>query len=176
MRPYAKKSLAYFICLTLFVFAILFAKDLIFTQAYGSSSGTVTATVTVNPITIDIRARPPSPFVDREFTVQATVENLGSLTLNEVAATIFLPAGLTLLSDQSQFLDSIAGGRKKRVSWDVQTNQAGQYIIIVEISAIDSGTGAPVFNEASLIVEVRDKPGRNISTFFDFWLNLFRSF
>jgi len=172
--PYAKKSLTYLTVLILFVFIILLSKDLLFTQASGSSSGTVTATVTVNPIKIDARARPHSPFVNKKFTVRATVKNLGSTTLNNVEATIFLPAELTPLSDENQFLGSIDGDRKKRASWTIQADEAGHHIIIVAISAIDSATGTPVANQANIMVEVREKPGKGMAALWDFLLNMFR--
>jgi len=171
-----KKSLAYLVYLTIFVFVILLSKDLLFTQASGSGSGsgTVTATVTVNPIKIDIQARPHSLFVNKKFKIRATVKNMGSSTLNEVESTIFLPAGLTPLSDENQFIGSIDGGRKKKVSWDIQANETGQYIIIVAISAIDSETGTSLANETSIVVEVRNKRGRGMAALWDYFLNIFQ--
>jgi len=169
-----KKKLFYLLILIIFFSVTLLGKELFFTPAFGSSSGTVTATVTVNPLKVDVSARPHSPIADKKFKLQATIKNLGSTTLNDAEATIFLPAGLTPLSDESQFLGSIDGGRKKRASWTIQADEAGNYIIIIAVSAIDNGSGNTVSNEASITVEVSDKPKKGLAAVWNLFLNIFR--
>jgi len=174
LKTRTKNKLYYAVVLIFFFSIVLLGNDLFFNEVQGSTSGTVIATVTINPLKVKVQARPHSPFVNKEFTVRATVENLSATTLNDTEATIFLPAGLTLLSEESQFLGSIDENRKKRTSWNVRADEAGFHIIIVAVSAIDNETGNSVASESSIMVEVRTKPGKGLSALWYFFLDIFQ--
>lgn len=172
MKILQKKNLKYLFFLTTFVLTILLGKEFIFNQAQGSTS-TIIATVNVNPLSIEARAIPKSVFVERDFQVRARIENKGTNTLNDVMATVYLPSGLVLLSDQNQYLGEIEGGAKEMAYWQAKGQVAGVYIITISVSGIDTSTNELITSEASTKVVVKDKPRGGLSTLFDFFLGIF---
>lgn len=172
MRIFKKENLKYLFFLIIFVLIILIGKEFLFNQAL-SSTGTVTATVSVNPLLIEAKARPKSVFVEKNFQVRAQIKNLGTNPLDDVMATIYLPSGLLLLSDENQYLGEIKAGRKKIASWKVKGQEAGEYIITVSVSGIDTATNELITNESSTMVEVKNKPKGGLSILFDFFIKMF---
>lgn len=157
----------------IFAMVTVFGSGFFSTEAQGSSNGSVIATVTINPLIINIRSSPRSPFVDKTFSLRSTIDNVGSDELQNVEAEIFLPSGLSITSNAKKFLDIVDGNRKTRVSWEILAESAGNHVIIVVVSAINSNSGQLISQEASTIVTIRTKPGNSIGAFLSFLSNLF---
>lgn len=172
MKILQKKNLKYLFLFVTFVLIILLGKEFLFNQVQGSTS-TITATVSVNSIVIEAKAAPKSVFVGKDFSVRARIENKGLDTLNDVEATIYLPNGLILLSNETQYLGEIKAGRNKIVSWKINGQVAGNYVIIVSVSGFDEVTNELMTNEATTVVEVKEKMGGGLSIFSDFFLRIF---
>ncbi|MCH7492980.1 hypothetical protein IID19_05365 [Patescibacteria group bacterium] len=171
-----KNKLFYPVVIISFITIALLGSGFIFTEAQGSSSGSVTATVTINPLSLKLRNSPRSPIVAKDFSLRTTIDNTGSVDLINAEAEIFLPAGFKLVAgqDQTQLLGTLSGNRKKRANWNILAASSGDYIITVEVSATDSLSGQPVSQVASTLITVRDKPGNVVAAFLSFISNIFR--
>lgn len=150
----------------------MFGKEFLSNQAWGST-GTITATVTVNPLLVKAKAVQKTAFVEKDFQVRAEIKNLGESILNDVTASIDLPPDLILLSDQDQYLGEIKGGRKKVASWEVRGQAAGEYIMIISVSAFNASSGESITHEASAMVAIKDKPGTGRTSFFVSFFRIF---
>lgn len=172
MKIFKKENAKYLLFLIILSLPWLLGKEFLFNQARGST-GTITATVTVNPLLVKVKAVPKTAIVEKDFQVSAEIKNLGESILNDVTASIYLPPGLILLSDQNQYLGEIESDRKKVASWKARGQEAGAYVMISSVSAINASSGESITHEASAMVAIKDKLGTGRTSFFASFLRIF---
>lgn len=119
-----------------------------------AAEGVVTATVSVNPLSVSVSA-PDSVFVDQHFKVEANIENYGSNKIKEALAIIQLPQGLTLKGKCERTIGMIPPHKKKTVAWRVRATEVGTYVIQVSVSGRDEATDALLTAQGSTIVTVK---------------------
>lgn len=104
-----------------------------------ASDGIITATVTVNPLSVSVSA-PSSVAVGQPFDVEATVENHGGAKIERAVASIDLPAGLQLITHKAErTLGVIPSHKRKTITWRVSAVKEGEYIVSVSASGLYAG-------------------------------------
>jgi hypothetical protein len=81
---------------------------------------------------------PTSVEVGTSFIVDATISNSGEETATGVNAIITLPDGLSTTEPLTKSVADILGGGSATVSWDVNADTEGAYVITVDASATNA--------------------------------------
>ncbi len=128
-----------------------------------SQTGTVVATVSINPLTVKISA-PSVVRQGRLFKVRARIGNLDQSKIEEVKAIISVPLGLAVQGAAEKKVGKVGvirGGKEKRVSWRVLAEETGNHFILVEASGIEEESGDPVKagGGTMVVVEVQNSRG-----------------
>lgn len=115
----------------------------------------IIATVRPNPLMVTVSVNSPILVKNQTF-IGAEVKNQGPYLLKDASATIFLPAGLKLISGSStNNLGRIQGGKSKSARWRIQALEPGNYIILVEAKATDEPTGTILTASGSALLVVK---------------------
>ena len=114
---------------------LLAAEGLLASEGQGS----VTATVKVNPLVVSLTA-PSEASVGEEFTVQATVGNLGSSRIRRVTATIHLPPTdlLEVRGPDTHRLRPLGPFGSRSTEWQLTALQSGGFVLMVTASGVDA--------------------------------------
>lgn len=128
--------------------------SLVLNPVFASPTGTIMATVSINPLSLKIFA--PSIVRQRRFfRVRARIGNLGQKEIEEVEVTISVPPGLEIKGEEEKEIEEIEGGKEKRVSWRIKANKPGFYVIQVDARGIMAETEDLVTSSETATVEVR---------------------
>lgn len=120
-----------------------------------ASLGTLTATVSINPLSLSVTA-PDEVKIDRNFIVKAEIKNKGEVPVEDTEIEIYLSQGLKLVrKDAKQMLGIIPAHRKKLAFWQIRGEEFGTYVILVKAQGEINGQEIEV--EASTIVKVAGK-------------------
>ena len=96
-----------------------------------AQSASLTATVRVNPLKVEVTA-PGVVTVGEWFEVTAAVSNQGDIAVSKASATINLHSGMRVRGLRKR-LGNFASGEEKVVTWLVRAKNPGEYIIQVEV-------------------------------------------
>ncbi len=99
--------------------------------AYAQSS-TLTATVRVNPLEVEVIA-PTSVLVGQWFDIEVEVSNLGTETLTNASALISPPSELVVRGKRKQ-IGNLSPGTTETVTFRARANSSGEYITTVEVT------------------------------------------
>jgi hypothetical protein len=103
-------------------------------SAAGSPSGTVQATVLVNPMSVAVVVPTDPQKTGKDFRVRADVTNSGASALQNVSVTLLAPPALVLRDPVTQVLPSVMPAQVRSVKWDVCTTSAGGYVLMARAS------------------------------------------
>jgi hypothetical protein len=79
------------------------------------------------------------------FTVNATVRNIGAADATDVTATISIDANASLVSgDNPQSLGDIEGGGSATATWTLHCDSGGDSVITVTAAGTDAASGEPI--------------------------------
>lgn len=98
-----------------------------------AQTGTVSATVRPNPLTVDISV-PASVTVGQWFDVTADVANLGQETLTQTVVSLNTP-GEIKVKNQRKKIGNLTAGTTQTLKWQAKANASGDFIIQVEATA-----------------------------------------
>lgn len=121
---------------------------------FASQTGTVVATVRINPLEVEVTA-PPFVRVGERFKVEVTVSNLGDTKIKKAKVEIFLDSGLSLKGKSEQKLGIILAEDSKTVFWWVTAEEIGTNVVLVKASGIEEETQDLVEASDSTIVKVQ---------------------
>lgn len=122
----------------------------------------ITATVRLNPLEVKVTTSSPI-FINNRTFIEAEVKNQGPYWVKDASATIFLPAGLKLISGSStNNLGRIQGEKNKSTRWRIQALEPGNYIIFVEAKATDEPTGTILTASGSALLVVTSSSSRGV--------------
>ena len=122
--------------------------------------GSVTATVKVNPLVVSLTA-PSGASAGDEFTVRATVGNLGGSRIRRVTATLQLPAGmLDVRGPDTHRLRPLEPFGRRSTEWQLTALESGDFVLMVTASGVDSSdrtlltteSDAPLTTESDALV------------------------
>lgn len=99
-------------------------------------SNTATATTLTQPLSsLSVNVSSPSSIYQGDiFKVRAEITNTGRSVTTRVQATIILPAGLSTSNSLKKSVSYLLPGGTKTVSWGVNADAPGNYIITVQVS------------------------------------------
>jgi hypothetical protein len=103
-------------------------------SAAGSPSGTVQATVLVNPISVAVVVPPDPQKTGKDFRVRAEVTSSGASALQNVVVTLLAAQALVLRDPVTQVLPSVMPAQVRSVKWDACTTSAGGYVLMARVS------------------------------------------
>lgn len=136
-----------------------------------AGEGTITATVTVNPLRVSALA-PAVVAVSQTFEVEATVENHGGAKVEKAAAIITLSEGLELVKHKAErTLGAIPPHKHKSITWQVRAVAAGEHI--VSVSASGEYFDVLVTEDSSATIAVAPEAPPLWDRFFAWLLRLF---
>ena len=124
--------------------------------AASAAGATVFGTVTPNPLEISsLIVTPERIDVGGRATATAQVRNLGTDTLNDVAATLaFDPVGLAVDGAATKQIGSLPGGGTTSVSWRLCGVAAGTYVVVAQ-----AATGRFTAESSGRLITVEDTEG-----------------
>lgn len=126
-------------------------------QVNADDTGTVTATIRVNPLDITVSATPLELAVGDSFRLNALVQNKGDTRLTNVrASSLFDTSGLRLRGSSGRNLGSIGPESTKLVRWRFKALESGNYILVVSVEALERETGTLLHAQGSVMVVVVD--------------------
>jgi len=136
-----------------------------------ASEGVITATVTVNPLSVSVLA-PSTVSVGQTFDVEATVENRGGTRVERASATINLPEGLELVKHKAErTLGAIPPHKGKSITWQVRAIEVGEYV--VSVSASGEYEEALITEDSSATITITPEALPLWDRFFGWMLRLF---
>lgn len=116
------------------------------------AGATLTAWVRPNPLKVTLRA-PRSAGVGESFRVQATLENLGSSRVRDVAVQLHLDTrGLRVLGKVRQHRGVLWGRDRVTVEWRVRPLEAGEFLVLASATAREAGDGPALTAESEALV------------------------
>ena len=105
-----------------------------------AQTASLTATVSINPLGLELSA-PSSVSQGDSFKLKAKIGNLGQSKLQKVEATIFINSGLIVRGKEEKKAGTIKGESQKTATWQIKAQEAGHYLIIVDVSGKVAETG-----------------------------------
>jgi hypothetical protein len=124
------------------------------TVAPAAGSGpaaTVTASVAVNPLSVELEVPSRPLTVGQQIQIQAAVRNLGTEPLQEVVATLRVSEVSVHAYDLSQTLDALAGQQQTRARWKLCGETPGNYMLLVHVTATLGGSPIEATSAARLL-------------------------
>lgn len=139
--------------------------------AVSALSGILTATVSPNPLEVTL-VSPKSALVTRAFSIKAQVKNAGVASIENVSVELRLPVGLTIVRGASiQTIKKIPRRRTRSVTWRVSTQEAGEYIVSVDVSG--TVADSDVSGHDADIISVNEVRSTGNNVLLNFWRNIF---
>ena len=127
----------------------------------GSGGVNVTVIPLVSTLEVEIvSVVPASPLRPGDrFRVTAVVTNSGSEQLRQGEATLYVDeSGLSFVGQQTRRSGAINAARQKEVHWDLVADEEGQYVLMVEATAVRSSDGIEVMATDSQTIVVGTLP------------------
>jgi hypothetical protein len=124
------------------------------TVAPAAGSGpaaTVTASVAVNPLSVELEFPSRLLMVGQQIQIQAAVGNLGTEPLEEVVATLRVSEVSVHEHDLSQTLGTLAGRQETRVRWKLCGEKPGNYVLLAHVTATLGGSPIEATSAARLL-------------------------
>ncbi len=154
IRPQLRPALGALLLLSLLATMPLI-NDISADGGVGSSSVGATVTIGVQNLEVSLTAR-GAVNVGETFDIRVALINTGNTVINDVEATLHLPEGIGISSEQTQSAGTISPGNETAIGWNAVSNVPGSYIIMVTAIGTDEDGEAAVIAPATIIVVVRE--------------------
>ncbi|MCH8062457.1 MAG: hypothetical protein IH861_08140 [Chloroflexi bacterium] len=119
----------------------------------GSSSVGATVIIGVESLELSLNAQ-GAVDVGETFDIQVALINTGNTIINDVEASLHLPEGIGISSEQTQSAGTISPGNETSIGWNAISNAPGSYVIMVTaIGTVEDGDTS-VIAQATIIVVV----------------------
>jgi hypothetical protein len=102
----------------------------------GGPGGTVSATVLVNPLEIELTLTSRSVRTGQRVRASATVSNLGTNPLDEVVVRLHASGTLVIIDQEEQDVGTVEAGSQVRLTWWVCSNEPVSQLLLVSADAI----------------------------------------
>lgn len=113
-----------------------------------AQSATLTATVRVNPLEIEVVA-PDTVVVGEWFDIDVVVSNLGATTVKKTSVVVNKPSGLKVRANKKRIGD-LAPGATEIVTWRAKVNSPGGFVAVVEVSGKLDGEEISAFDSITI--------------------------
>ena len=121
-----------------------------------AQSATLTATVRVNPLKVEVIA-PNTVTVGKWFEIKAEVSNLGTERISRAFATLSAHPEINIRGSERKNLGSLPSGGTKTIKWRVKVDSLGNYIVTVEAKGILAGE--EIFASDTIVIFTTDSLG-----------------
>jgi len=156
-----------FFIVTLFLFGAIAGERYV---AHASLFDFFQSKFTINPLVVEIFL-PSKIEVSRVFKIDANIINNGKEKINVVEVEIFLPPELSLLGANSiKNVGIIPSEKKKNISWAVNGNFIGSYIVSVSIRVESNRDIVSAVGRAEIeVIEQTSSPVQSVNIFLRFF-------
>ena len=115
----------------LFILSAIFSTLLFIPRLVSAQSATLTATVRVNPLEVEVIA-PDTITVGEWFDISAEVSNLGTERVRRAYTILSTPPEISVRGSGRKNLGNLPSGGVKTVKWKVKVGSSGNYLTTVE--------------------------------------------
>ena len=133
-------------------------------SAQADDSGTVGATIFVDPLAATLTIKPASIPIQHQANARATIVNNGPAPLRSTTATLLIdPLAVSVAGGLTRIVPALAANSSVEVSWRLCGVRAGSYLAMARITSSDSLGHQFETETAAVLLEVTPRRRGNSS-------------